>query len=62
MACIFARLSFEPATNHLSTSSMAQFTSDNLIPVPYALQDEGDFSKEFLAKKDTLTLSESFSS
>ena len=40
--------------------TMAQFTSDNLIPVPYALQDEGDFSKEFLAKKDTLTLSESF--
>jgi exoribonuclease-2 len=37
--------------------TMAQFTSDNLIPVPYALQDEGDFSKEFLAKKDTLTLS-----
>jgi exoribonuclease R len=29
--------------------TMAQFTSDNLIPVPYALQDEGDFSKEFLA-------------
>ncbi|CAC9449079.1 RNase R-related protein [uncultured Gammaproteobacteria bacterium] len=40
--------------------TMAQFTSDNLIPVPYALQDEGDFSEEFLAKKDTLTLSESF--
>ena len=40
--------------------TMAQFTSDNLIPVPYALQDEGDFSDEFLAKKDSLTLSESF--
>ncbi|CAC9491237.1 RNase R-related protein [uncultured Gammaproteobacteria bacterium] len=40
--------------------TMAQFTSDNLIPVPYALQDEGDFSEEFLAKKDSLTLSESF--
>lgn len=40
--------------------TMAQFTSENLIPVPYALQDEGDFTEEFLAKKDTLTLSESF--
>jgi exoribonuclease-2 len=40
--------------------TMAQFTSDNLIPVPYVLQDKGDFSEEFLAKKDTLTLSESF--
>ena len=40
--------------------AMAKFTSDNLIPVPYALQDEGDFSEEFLAKKDALTLSESF--
>ncbi|AYQ56062.1 Exoribonuclease R [Bathymodiolus thermophilus thioautotrophic gill symbiont] len=40
--------------------TMAQFTSDNLIPVPYALQDKGDFSEEFLANKDTLTLSESF--
>jgi hypothetical protein len=27
--------------------TMAQFTSDNLIPVPYALQDKGDFSEEF---------------
>lgn len=40
--------------------ALAQFTSDNLIPVPYALQDEGDFTEEFLAKKDSLTLSESF--
>lgn len=40
--------------------TMAQFSSDNLIPVPYVLQDEGDFSEEFLAKKDSLTLSESF--
>ncbi|SMN00204.1 3'-to-5' exoribonuclease RNase R [uncultured Candidatus Thioglobus sp.] len=40
--------------------TMAQFTSDKLIPVPYALQDEGNFTEEFLAKKDTLTLSESF--
>lgn len=40
--------------------AMAKFSSDNLIPVPYALQDEGDFSEEFLAKKDSLTLSESF--
>ncbi|BAS68281.1 ribonuclease catalytic domain-containing protein [Bathymodiolus septemdierum thioautotrophic gill symbiont] len=40
--------------------TMAQFTNDNLIPVPYALQDKGDFDEEFLAKKDALTLSESF--
>lgn len=40
--------------------TMAQFTRENLIPVPYALQDEGDFSEEFLANKNTLTLSESF--
>ncbi|WXU00357.1 MAG: Ribonuclease R [Catillopecten margaritatus gill symbiont] len=40
--------------------TMAQFTSENLIPVPYALQDEGAFTEEFLAKKDDLTLSESF--
>ena len=40
--------------------AMAQFTNDNLIPVPYALQDEADFSKNLLANKDSLTLSESF--
>ncbi len=40
--------------------AMAKFTSDNLIPVPYALQDEGNFSAEFLEKKDSLTLGESF--
>lgn len=40
--------------------TMAQFTSDNLIPVPYVLQDEGDFTEEFLARKYTLTLSQSF--
>ncbi len=40
--------------------AMAKFSKDNLIPMPYALQDEGDFSEEFLAKKDSLTLSESF--
>ncbi len=40
--------------------AMAQFTSDNIIPVPYALQDKGDFTDDFLAKKNSLTLSESF--
>ncbi|KAA0445314.1 MAG: RNB domain-containing ribonuclease [Candidatus Thioglobus sp.] len=40
--------------------TMAKWSSDNLIPMPYALQDEGDFTDEFLAKKDTLTLSQSF--
>ncbi|SFV88570.1 3'-to-5' exoribonuclease RNase R [hydrothermal vent metagenome] len=40
--------------------AMAQFTSENLIPVPYALQDKGTFTKEFLSRKDDLTLSESF--
>ncbi len=40
--------------------TMAQWTSENLIPVPYALQDKGSFTEEFLAKKDNLTLSESF--
>lgn len=40
--------------------TIAQFTSDNLIPVPYVLQDTGNFSDEFLVKKDSLTLSESF--
>ncbi|WP_369177148.1 ribonuclease catalytic domain-containing protein [Candidatus Thiodubiliella endoseptemdiera] len=40
--------------------AMAQWTSENLIPVPYALQDKGSFTEEFLAKKDNLTLSESF--
>ncbi len=40
--------------------AMAQWTSKNLIPVPYALQDKGSFTEEFLAKKDSLTLSESF--
>lgn len=40
--------------------TMAQWTSENLIPVPYALQDKGTFTEEFLAKKDNLTLSESF--
>ena len=40
--------------------TMAQWTSENGIPVPYALQDKGSFTEEFLAKKDDLTLSESF--
>ena len=37
-----------------------QFAQTHGIAMPYAIQDEGEFSPEMLAKKDQFTLSESF--
>ncbi len=39
---------------------IAQFAQDNDIVMPYAIQDEGDFSQETLDNKDNLSMSESF--
>lgn len=39
---------------------IAQFAQDNDIVMPYAIQDEGEFTQEILDNKDNLTISESF--
>lgn len=40
--------------------AVAQFSIQNEIVMPYAIQDAGDFPQETLDNKDTLTLSQSF--
>ncbi len=44
----------------MAGSAIAQFSIENEITMPYAVQDEGEFPQATLDNKDNLTLSESF--